>query len=195
MRLADDHFELKLGSKIFILRPTLRAAFRLDQIYEGFQNLHRAIADGSLGASTDLISQTVTDPTRWAAYALAPNSTIARDLLAAPDQLLAFLMVLIGANEKSDKSQTGKPISFGEYFVELFRIGTGWLGWSPAETWASTPAEILNAHAGRVAMLKAIFGSKSSDDQPADIADGSLASVKDNLNAIGDLTNHIMGSR
>ncbi|TAI63451.1 hypothetical protein CWO89_24080 [Bradyrhizobium sp. Leo170] len=115
-----------------------------------------------------------------------------REVLAARGQLIEFILVLIGAQDKTggDKPQAGKPISFDEYFTQLFQIGTGWLGWSPAETWNATPAEIINAKRGRNAMLEEIFGRKS-EDQAADVADGSFASVKGDLNAIGDLTNHV----
>lgn len=194
MRLASDRFTLKLDSRTFVLRPSLRAAFNLNQKHDGFQALSHAIAGGSFSACDDLISASCTDPNAWALHSMKPSAV--REVLAARDQLLEFVLVLTGTGDKtSDKPQTGKPISFEEYHTQLFQIGTGWLGWSPADTWAATPAEIINAHTGRIAMLKAIFGSGKGDDQPADVADGSLANIKADLNAIGNLQNHVMGSR
>lgn len=186
MRLAAN-FALQLGSKAYTLRPTLRAAFDLNQKYNGFHNISRYLAEGSLTTAVDLINATIVDPQAWAAYALAGNAVV-RDLMAAHDQLQDFVLVLTGANDKADdKPQTGQPISFEEYFTELYRLATGWLGWSPADAWDATPAEILNAQQGRVAMLKAIFGG-NKDDQSADMTDSS---AKADLNAIGDLTNHV----
>lgn len=187
MRLADDSFDLKLGSNTFVLRPTLRAAFHLDRTYEGFQNLSIGIAEGSLTTATDLITATVTDQSRWAAYALASDGTIVRDLMNARDQLLEFLLILTGATVKNDKPQTGKPTSFLEFHTRLFEIGTGWLSWSPDITWSSTPAEILAAHKGRTDMLKAIFGGGDKQER-----DESIGSLKDRLNALGDTSVHMI---
>ena len=48
--------------------------------------------------------------------------------------------------------------SIEKHLESLFEIGTAWLGWSPAETWAATPAEILVAERGLVAKLKLMNG-------------------------------------
>ncbi|WP_210419021.1 phage tail assembly chaperone [Bradyrhizobium sp. NAS80.1] len=186
MRLAANTFALQLGDKSFDLKPSLRAAFILYERYDGFHNLSRYLAEGSLTTATDLITATVTDKSAWAAYALAGNG-IVRDLMAATSDLIEFVLVLAGADKSSGKADTtGKPIPFDEYFTHLFQIGTGWLGWAPEDVWDATPAEIMNAQKGRIEMLKALFGSK--DDQTADVADGSLANLKADLNHIGDLT-------
>jgi hypothetical protein len=184
MPLSDDNFVITLGDRTLVLRPTLRAAFHLHQRY-GFQALSREIAEGSFTAIVDLLNATSTTTPDIPLHAL----------LSDRDTLLEFVLVLAGSSgTKSDKPQPGKsakPISFDEYFTRLFQIGTGWLGWTPDDTWNATPAEILTAHQGRVEMLKAIFG-KGDDEPSADIADGSLAGIRDGLNAIGDLQNHVM---
>lgn len=174
MRLAANTFALQVGDRSFDLKPSLRAAFHLHHKY-GFQELSQAIADGSFTAIMDLITAT---------SEVTPIAPL-RDILDAREQLLEFVLILSGA-EPSDSKSSGKPMPFGEYFTKLYQIGTGWLGWTPDDTWDATPAEIMNAHTGRLDMLKTLFGSKSEDD------DGSLASVdKADLNAIGDLTNHV----
>lgn len=187
MRLAANTFALQLGDKSFDLKPSLRAAFILYERYDGFHNLSRHLADGSLTAALDIISATIVDAKAWGQYALPANGAVVRDLMAATGDLIEFVMLLAGADEKaSDRPQTGKPIPFDEYFTQLFQIGTGWLGWTPDDTWEATAAEIINAQKGRMEMLKALFGSK---EQPADVAD--VSSIRDDLNAIGDLTNHV----
>jgi hypothetical protein len=185
MRLADDTFTLTLGSKTFVLRSSLRAASTLNLRYDGFQALSRAIADGHFSACADLISESC-DSKSWIVYATNPGSAFVRDVLAARDQLLAFVLILAGARSKTDEPQTGKPISFEEYHTRLFRIGTGWLGWSPEVTWAATPAEILNAYEGRLDMLMALFGKRSEEDT-IDAQAGLDRSTRDELNALGDL--------
>lgn len=194
MRLAANTFALQLGDKSFDLKPSLRAAWTLFDKYNGFHNLSRYLAEGSITTATDTINATITDQKAWAKYVLADTTSAVVDLMNARDQLIEFVLVLAGADAKStDDSPSGKPMPFDEYFTQLYQIGTGWLGWTPDDTWDATAAEIINAHSGRLAMLKALFGSKSDDDQPAS---GSLASIdKAGLNAIGDLTVHSLGAR
>lgn len=187
MRLAANTFALQLGDKSFDLKPSLRAAFILYERYDGFHNLSRHLADGSLTAALDIMSATIVDAKAWGEYALPANGAVVRELMAATGDLIEFVMLLAGADEKaSERPQTGKPMPFDEYFTHLFQIGTGWLGWTPDDTWEATPAEIVNAQKGRMEMLKALFGSK---EQSADVAD--VSSIRDDLNAIGDLTNHV----
>ncbi|MGX4772507.1 hypothetical protein ACWAUC_22265 [Bradyrhizobium guangdongense] len=187
MRLAANTFALQLGGRSFDLKPSLRAAFILWERYDGFHNLSRHLAEGSVTAALDIISATIVDAKAWGEYALPANGAIVRDLMAATADLIEFVLVLAGADEKaSDKPSTGKPMPFDEYFTQLFEIGTGWLGWTPDHAWDATIAEIHAAQRGRMAMLKALFGSK---EQSTDVAD--VSSIKDDLNAIGDLTNHV----
>ncbi|MCP2209448.1 hypothetical protein [Bradyrhizobium diazoefficiens] len=173
MRLAANTFALQLGDRSFDLKPSLRAAFDLHHKH-GFPELYQAILDGSYTASMDLIAATSE------ALPAASISTI----LNAREQLLEFVLILSGAESSGGKS-SGEPMTFDDYFTKLFQIGTGWLGWTADDTWDATPAEIMAAHAGRLDMLKAIFGS-GKDDQA-----GSEAPSKHDLNAIGDLTNHV----
>lgn len=191
MRLAANTFALQLGDGSFDLKPTLRAAFVLNEKYDGFQNLSRYLAEGSITTAVDLINATIVDQKAWAAYALADTSAVVRDLLAATADLIEFVLVLAGADEKtSGKADTGKLMPFDQYFTQLFQIGTGWLGWTPDDTWEATASEIINAQRGRMEMLKALFGSKEQVAEPSD-----LGSIKAELNAIGDLTVHSLGVR
>lgn len=59
-------------------------------------------------------------------------------------------------------------MTWQEALAELDRIGTGWFGWTPAETWHATPSEIVEAFKGRIALLKAQNGSGETDDAPGD---------------------------
>ncbi|WP_051311284.1 hypothetical protein [Bradyrhizobium sp. Cp5.3] len=191
MRLAANTFALQLGDKSFDLKPSLRAAFVLNEKYAGFQNLSRYLAEGSITTAIDLINATIVDQSAWAAYALADTNSVVLDIVGALDQLQNFVVILCGADANSpDKPQTSKPMPFIEHFTQLFQIGTGWLGWAPEDVWDATISEIVNAKIGREAMLRAIFGG-GKDDQAADVADGSLADMKADLNAIGDMTNHV----
>jgi len=191
MRLAANTFALQLGDRSFDLKPSLRAAFILWERYDGFHNLSRHLADGSLTAALDIISATIVNAKAWGEYALPVNGAVVRDLLAATADLIEFVMLLAGVDDKpGGKADTGKPIPFDEYFTQLFQIGTGWLGWTPDDTWEASVSEIINAQKGRMDMLKALFGGKEQTAEPSE-----LGSIKADLNAIGDLTVHSLGVR
>lgn len=142
MRLAACGFSLQLGSRVYTLRPTLRAAFHLHHKY-GFPALHQAVAEGSFTAIMDLI--TATSDT-------VPVASL-RSILEAREQLVEFILILSGADTSDDKPASGKPMPFDEYFARLFQLGTGWLGWTPEATWSATPAEILSAREDRKSVV------------------------------------------
>jgi hypothetical protein len=185
MRLANSETAISLDNETIHLRASLRAAFRLEQMYDGFQNLCEAIARCDLAASVDLIKAGTADPAAVDHYFnyLAANP-MGEAVLAMREPLLQFVLLLSGADERSDGEPTGTPIPFGEYFTKLYRIATGWLGWTPEQAWNATPAEIIEAQRGRLEMLAAIFGSGKSQDET--ITD--VKSVRDRLNALGDST-------
>jgi hypothetical protein len=185
MWLADTSFKITLATRSFILRPTLRAAFDLNRDYSGFHKLYDAILDGSYSACADLISATCTDPRSWIAYACVPSSNAVREVLEARDQLIRVVLALTGDDADGRKAQSpGKPMPFDEYHEHLFKIGGGWLGWTPEATWNATPAEILAAFAGRQDMLKVLFG-KREDEETVDL---SSADARAQLNALGDMS-------
>lgn len=185
MRLADDEITITLGTRCFVLRPSLRAAFRLDRKYEGFQKLSQAVADGNFSACADLIETACADPKSWIVYIATARTAPISEVLSARDQLLEFVRILSGADhgEPEGKASTAKPIPFEEYHTRLFRIATGWLGWVPDQAYNATPAEILEAHKGRLEMLAAIFGSKKADDISREEVTPELRA---RLNALGD---------
>ncbi|MFG1371486.1 hypothetical protein V5F32_04850 [Xanthobacter oligotrophicus] len=51
-------------------------------------------------------------------------------------------------------------------------MGTGWLGWTEAETLDTSMPGIVAAHKGRLAMLKAIFGSGKEEPKGVSAKDG-----------------------
>lgn len=56
-------------------------------------------------------------------------------------------------------------MSHAEFFRELFKLGTGWLGWPPAVVLATPIPMLTVAIEGRMDLLRAIFGGsgKGSD--------------------------------
>jgi len=183
MRLADD-ITITLDHETIYLRPSLRAAFRLERRY-GFDKIIQAIAGGNLAIMADVIressDQHSTLPDFLDCISSLPLS-IAIERLTEP--LSAHVLALAGVDGESSNAKPGaERIPFSEYFPKLFRLATGWLGWSPSEAWEATPAEIAEAYKGRLELLGAMFGGGKSTDET------NTEESRRELNAIGDLTN------
>lgn len=189
MPLATDEIAISLGSETIRLRPTLRAAFRLERKYEGFQNLSRDVALGNLSAFVDLIEAGSTNPLAVSIYlAYIDENPMLINLLELRDPLFKFILKLAGADGAPADGKASTPIPFEEYFAKLFRIATGWLGWTPEQAWRATPAEIIEAHRGRTEMFAAIFGGNDSEENTT----ADIGSIRDRLNAIGNQNIHSM---
>jgi len=192
MQPADDTVLIVLCSQAFTLKASLRAASLLNLKYCGFDKLAAAIAEGSFTAYQDVITAGCTDPAALNAFLKpfhAPDSMmtpLGEAIFSNRAELLEFVLILSGAKHADDApAQTGEPVSFETFHRILFKLGTGWLGWSPEETWKASPNEIMAAAGGRREMLSAIFGGKREDNNDLDIKD---ASARAELNALGDLS-------
>lgn len=183
MRLANDETAISLGTETIHLRPTLRAAFRLQQRHDGFQNLCHAIALCNLSPFVDVIREGCTNPLAVNIYlAYVDENPMLANLTELRDPLLKFVASLAGADDAPANAALSAPVPFEEYFTKLFRIATGWLGWTPEQAWNATAAEIIEAHRGRTEMLAAIFGGNASEDNTT----ADISSVRDRLNALGN---------
>lgn len=168
MRLATDNAVVP-GSKL-LLRPSLRAATHLEKHYGGFEKLLSQVSEGNVGALADVLSASA-------------NADLLADLAGVPlgdvmpgliDAASRHVLTLAGVDADNPKPATevGARTTFADYHAKLFRIGTGWLGWTPQQTWDATPTEILEAYNGHLEMLRAIHGSaepeQSIPDKPND---------------------------
>lgn len=184
MRLAPDDIVIALPPSAITLVPTLRAAYRLERRY-GFEKLLRLVADGNLAALTDVIREGAGESvvTRYLADLDVLPLHIGVDGLIGP--AIEFIVALTGGDEtQPGRPSAGKRIPLREHYTNLFRIGTGWLGWSVDDTWSATPAEIIEAFRGHQERLVAIHGGKKDDAPP----DETPEQLRASLNAIGDLT-------
>lgn len=172
MTLAARNITVEIGGEVIRLRPTLRAAMRLEADH-GFDKLFRLLSQGSVTATAAILAEHA-DP--------VPTVTVHDAIRLAP-QLADHLAALLdfGPQPKRKAKPSAKPIVLADEFARLFAIGSGVLGWTPADTWASSPAEILAAHNGRIEfvdqILVAVFGSKDKAE------DAQLTSTGRDLNA------------
>jgi hypothetical protein len=175
MRLANEQMRLTVGDETIVLRPSLRAAMRLYERHGGFSKLAEAIAKENVTAMADVVRECAygaPDLLRFLEEA-GEGAPVLSDLQALVAPLVRFVAALAGADDEADHGKTidkraGKPMSFADYHLALYRIGTGRLGWTPEITWNATPREIIEAYKGRSEMLaelfRAVFGAPEGEE-------------------------------
>lgn len=165
MQLAAEIVTITIGDDEFRLRPTLRAATRLHRKHGGFERMIRDIAECNVTTLVSILAETSSAPAEAARLVSLGEVPLARfaGMLQAP--LLAVVLAMAGVDEGALSTGTDEPatpvepVDFDQHFSKLYRIATGWLGWTPATAWDSTPAEIVEAYKGRIELLNSIFGT------------------------------------
>lgn len=165
--------DLTLDGHTVTLRSSLRAAIALE-----------ATPGGISGAYEGLLNQSL-ETIRQALLAAATDRREAHSLLAAtagkplsrfvPDAQAACLAVLAALFQAGDDSADEAPSQGSknegaampprEYFKSLYTYATGWLGWTPSETWNASPAEIETAFKAHVDRLLKMTPGLSSEDK------------------------------
>lgn len=154
-----DSIVIELAGEEITLRPALRHAIRLDRRIGSFPALAREVLDGSLSAALDIIEPHYCHP--------MIEHRVLEALPAIQGALFRYVLACSGvdpdepANDNAKAKKADKPVPYREYLAGLYRIATGWLSWPPEVALDATPAEITEAHKGRVEMLNAIFGGGS----------------------------------
>jgi hypothetical protein len=173
MRLGDDIVEVTVGDNVdnHRLRPFLRAACLLEKRHGGFDKIIRAVADGDWRIISDVIVE-CSEPRLTHAGIVRAIAGIPLKRVIPPliEPVLSCVFAMAGVDPDNPKQDwEGERITFQQYHAKLYRLGTGWLGWTPQETWAATPAEIEEAFTGRMEFCRAIFGG--ADDKPDHVPD------------------------
>jgi hypothetical protein len=172
MRLASEGIEVTIGCDHFCLRPSLRAALRLERRYKGFGKLRDAILTGRLETIIELIAESSDCSRSEVVKALqaAPLSAV----IALQLQFLMHVLALAGIDPGAPQSEReSAPITYAEFHDKLFRRATGWLGWTPEAAWNATPAEIITAYEGLLEKLRAIHGGTDNTPEHREGPDNS----------------------
>jgi hypothetical protein len=175
MQLAADPIVIEIAGEAYELRPTLRAAMRLARRHGDFATIYKAILADHVTLAKDVIHEGSGSGLAAADFLNGIELAGVRDTLGRlKPSLLEFVLQLAGIDNDGDErgnDPTAEPMPLGEFYAALFRVGTGWLGWSAADTWDATPAEILAAQRGRGDLigdvLKSIFGTSDEAAKPA----------------------------
>ena len=174
MRLRISRTVIALNGFRAVLRPTLGAAFALEGRY-GFPELLKGIAEQNLGMMADVIQTGSGDTIEIYQILQSLNGkTLRSGFEHLIEPLCDFVMQLAGIDDAEPGEKTGEPIPYGEFHLRLYRIATGWLGWSPEQAWNASPAEIIEAQNGRIEILQAIFGKRDDKSKDVDRSELSL---------------------
>lgn len=169
----EDEFELSHGGITVRLRASLRAALRLERLHDGFPALLHKLDEFDTRTIRAVIRIAATDQKDAAALLAAVRALPLRPFhhaCAGPVlALCASFLAPVHHDTGNAPAETGnaKAHPWAEVFAEMYRIATGWLGWTPAEAWQATPAEIAQAFEGHIGKLKAIHGATDETDTPA----------------------------
>jgi hypothetical protein len=173
MPLGCEEITAQVGKCSVTLRPSLRACARLVHRYGDHGAILSALLAGNLSVCVDVIRECATDKIRTELIlSEITDAGLATSLANLVEPLSSVILSMLGVDIDTSKEPeakadtTAKPFSMSDYYQHLYKLGTGWCGWSPAETWAATPREILTAYNGRLDMLQAIFGSSDKQDDP-----------------------------
>lgn len=170
VRADTDMISLDWQGSTLILRPSLRAALRLARHQGGFPALLRQIGEFHTGTICEIIRASSTDPIAAETFlrgaAKAPLASFAEATQGPALELMTAL--LTPADDASEEPSTGSnTMTFEEGFKQLFKIATGWLGWTPETAWQATPQEITLAMNGHIEKLAAMNGAKPSSGTKA----------------------------
>ncbi|WP_170760406.1 hypothetical protein [Ruegeria lacuscaerulensis] len=169
-QLAYDAIALGYGDHTVFLRPSLRAAMRLERLHGGFPELLRKLEEFDTFTVWHIITagagRTATDAL-FGYVATQPLSGFANAAIAA---LFEFITALFptSADDSETKSTSTDPLPWADLFKQLYGYATGWMGWPPETAWNATPQEITDAFEAHMSKLMAIHGATDEQQGPTE---------------------------
>lgn len=182
---ADKEITITHRGNTVCLRASLRAAVQLERLYDGFGPLFQKIEQFDTGTIRKVIQIAAIDKTAAQRFLSLSATTPLRTLSDATHSPLMALCAALLPAPSATPSATAKPTTWQAGFAELFRIATGWLGWSPETAWNAHPDEITEALKGHVAKLTLMNGGTLDDDTSEQRAENIAAGLDPDFNRAG----------
>ena len=149
------------------LAPSFRAAVILEQRQGGYVALLSDLGTFKLHTVHAVIRAAAIDADAAnrliGALGALPLVTVQKITLDALVTLISRLMNVGADDAQTDRNSTSKPIAWSDYHRDLFKLATGWLRWTPEQTYAATIPEIALALEGHIDLLKATNGAADED--------------------------------
>ncbi len=135
---------------------------RLESLHNGFPELLTKIQQFDTQTIRAIITFSATD--KAAAQALLSGMAgqplrMIQAACTAPCLAMVNAILTPATDDDTHTSAGAKPLAWADFYTDLFKIATGWLGWTPDTAWQATPQEIVQAFEGHTDRLKAIHGS------------------------------------
>ncbi len=169
------------GNHVVRLVPTLRAATILEQSDGGFPAVLRRIEDLHTDTIRAVVMAGASSRTAADAFLTALGDLPLSKLRTVATGPCLALIAAVMAPDVGDATPTTRatsaPVAWADLYSELFGIGTGWLGWTAAETWNATLPEIIAAFEAHGKKLRAIHGGEDEDSQPATMSAEEHAAI------------------
>ena len=141
---------------------------RLERLHDGFGPLITMLNQFDTTTIRDMILIAASDYSAAQRFLASISTKPLQAYRHAVTGPLSSLLAAFFPPEATDTTSTSippeKPVPWAEAYAQLYQIGTGWLGWTPSETWAATPTQITQAREGRVAHLIAMNGGSSNTE-------------------------------
>lgn len=156
------------GTHAVTLRASLRAAVHLTNIKD-LSRLVTELAGQNFTTTRAVILATATDRQAAMRYLTATADSPLASYL--PDQQAACLATIAALFKAGDDSAADAPSQGGtreaskpwaDHFKDLYRFGTGWLGWPPETVWNAGILELTEAAEAHAERLIAMNGGSTT---------------------------------
>lgn len=175
IRLAKSPVTLAHGNVTVRLIPSLRAGFIMAEKWT-LAEISKGIAELDFPMICSIVALGADDPVK----ALRIFASQVSDRKAIPSlqvhipAISEFVSRCFGLVSDGDTAPDAVTVSEKEptltqELTALFEFATGVLHWTPADTWASIPAEILAAQRGHIAYMKQLHGTGTDKPDKADV--------------------------
>lgn len=166
-QIAYQSHTLKYEGRILSLRPTLRCAITLEAMHGDFDKLIEKLTAFDTQTVKAMITHAATsDPNPFLCHIEnAPLGQLRANILPLLFQVVAGFF----PDDPEPRPTAAKPqrsLPWSKVFSELYGYGTGWLGWTPEQSFNATPAELIAAFNAHVTKLKAIHGGEDDTKEP-----------------------------
>lgn len=102
-------------------------------------------------------------------------------MLATQAQLFRLVAALLPNSPEGTTAPATSPrkaTPWSKVYSDLYGLATGWLGWTPDQTWDATPQEITDAFLAYTDKLKALRGGDESEDNSGNSEEQRQANIE-----------------
>lgn len=163
MQSAYQEVELEFGGVAVFLRPSLRAAMRLECLHDGFPKLMQKIAEFDTQTVKAVLEAAAGRSETQNLLNVASGHPLSQFAVISQASLFKLVDALMPGSTGKQASEDANPMPWSEVYRELFKAATGVLGWPPETAWNATPQEIVDAFEAHMEMLTAIHGGPAEE--------------------------------